>query len=161
MNAEDIIRTLELEPLPDEGGYFRRIHTHPETLPGSDRPLSTCIYYLITPETCSLMHRIDALETYHFHGGDPVEMLQLHPDGSGETVRLGSSPTNGERPFAAVPPHSWQGSRLAEAPRQGYALFSVTVTPGFVWEGFEMGQRSALIQQWPAFAEDINTLTLN
>ncbi len=159
MDAASIIRVLELEPLPDEGGYFRRVHTHPATVPATDRPLSTCIYYLITPADFSALHRLDQEETFHFHGGDAVEMLQLAPDGSGKKLRLGADPVAGESPFALVPAQSWQGCRLAAGGTSGYALFTTCSAPGFTWEGFELGQRDALSAAYPTWTDDILALT--
>ncbi|MBC2594321.1 cupin domain-containing protein [Ruficoccus amylovorans] len=159
MDAPSLIHLLKLESLPDEGGFFRRVHTHPQTVPGTDRPLSTCIYYLVTGDGFSAMHRVDAEETFHFHAGDPVEMLQLHPTGLGEKIRLGSDPTAGELPFAAVTAGTWQGCRLAPGGSAGYALFTTTVSPGFVWKGFELGSRAVLASEWPEWTEDITALT--
>lgn len=161
MDAKSLIDALQLEPLPSEGGYFRRIHTHPATVPGTERPLSSSIYYLLTPDTFSALHRLDMQETYHFHGGDAVEMLLLHPDGTGEKRLLGAVPACGEAPFTVVPAGVWQGSRLAPSGSAGYALFSLCCCPGFVWEGFELGPRAALTAQWPAFTGDIAALTRN
>ena len=54
-----------------------------------DRHLSTAIYYLLTPGTCSALHQLPGDEVYHFYAGDHVEMLQLKPDGTGEVTIVG------------------------------------------------------------------------
>ena len=75
VRAEDIIEKLNLSPLPQEGGYYNE--TYRSTLRISkgalenryprDRDASTCIYYLITEETFSALHRIIGDEIFHFY----------------------------------------------------------------------------------------------
>ena len=49
-----------------------------------ERSFGTAIYFLLTPDTFSAMHRLASDEVYHFYLGDPVELLCLREDGSGE-----------------------------------------------------------------------------
>ena len=96
LTAREIIERLQLVPLTIEGGYFRETYRSPLTLPaaalpgeyGGDRNVSTAIYYLLTPETFSAIHRVKSDEVFHFYAGDAVEMLQLWPDGTGRTVTI-------------------------------------------------------------------------
>ena len=67
MNAKDVIELLGLEPLPHEGGYFYQTYNLTEN-DRSDRPIATAIYYLLTPDDFSAMHRLDSDEIYHFYG---------------------------------------------------------------------------------------------
>src|SRR3954462_7105439 len=97
MTADQIIDLLKLEPHPKEGGYFRETYRSPATvaaahLPGnypSQRSVCTAIYYLLTPDTFSAMHRLPGDEVFHHYLGDAVEILLLHRDGRSEIVRLG------------------------------------------------------------------------
>ena len=96
LTAEQIRELLQMRPHPIEGGYFAETYRGSPMLPQSllagypgDRALSTAIYYLLTPDTFSAMHRVRGDEMFHFYLGDPVEMLQLRPDGSGEVIVLG------------------------------------------------------------------------
>src|SRR5512146_1935857 len=97
MNAGEIIELLNLKPLPGEGGFFvesYRADENLEVLPsrygGAPRAISTAIYYLLTPDIFSALHRLRSDEIFHFYLGDPVEMLQLFSDGTGKLVRIGS-----------------------------------------------------------------------
>ena len=98
MDADWIIKHLGLEPHPGEGGYFRETYRSPLIFHreahgndyGGDRSICTAIYYLLTKESFSAMHRLRTDEIFHFYLGDPVELLRLAPDGSGEVVGLGS-----------------------------------------------------------------------
>ena len=59
------------------------------------------------------MHRLKSNEIYPFYLGDPVEILQLSPGGSGEIIDIGPDLQAGMRPQVLVPRGVWQGSRLA------------------------------------------------
>lgn len=154
--AAEVARLLGLEPLAEEGGFFRRTAESTTILPGGRRAWSV-IYALITPEGFSALHRLAADELWFFHAGDALESLRLHPDGRGEWVKLGLNPAAGERPQDVVPAQVWQGTRLARGGR--WALVSCVVSPEFVWHDFELGERAALAAAWPAWAEDIGALT--
>jgi predicted cupin superfamily sugar epimerase len=73
-SAEDVIRSLALEPLPHEGGWFRRIVTGPA---GSSRAAYASIYALFTPDHFSALHRVDVDEVWTFLAGDAIEVMQL------------------------------------------------------------------------------------
>lgn len=157
MTAEEAITRWQLEPLPDEGGYYRRLHLSEESITlkdGRERSLSSAILFLITAESFSALHRLKVAESYHFHHGDALELLQMAPDGRCERLVLGL-----ECPFALVPPGTWQGSRLAEGFECGYALVSTVCTPGFSWEDFELGERARLLVNYPDEHAAIHALT--
>src|SRR5579862_2789785 len=99
MTTAEVIQLLGLEPHPVEGGYFRRTYTSPGTvdLPRGTRAHGTAIYYLLEVGTFSEMHVLDSDETFHFYLGDPVEMLQLHPDGRSALCTLGPDLAAGQR----------------------------------------------------------------
>ncbi len=167
LTAQDVIKLLRLRPLPGEGGFFVEtsrslINLPREVLPAryqGPRSLSTAIYCLLTSEACSRLHRLAGPEIFHFYLGDPVEMLILHPDGTVETPTLGIDLAAGMRPQVAVPAGAWQGSRVARGGSFGYALLGTTMAPGFDPEDFELGDRDALIRQYPEYAERIRELT--
>lgn len=155
LTAESVIRLLGLQPHPKEGGHFRETYRSVDRT--GTRSLSTAIYYLLTPETFSEMHVLPGDEVFHFYLGDPVEMLHLHPDGSGQTVLLGTDLEAGMRPQVVVPGGVWQGSRLL--PGGKFALLGTTMAPGFDYADYVSGQRSQLLKRWPQFATLITTLT--
>jgi predicted cupin superfamily sugar epimerase len=164
MTADEIIARLRLQPHPKEGGFFRetyRADEHiavaalPDRYPGP-RSLSTAIYYLLTPETCSVLHRLRGDEVFHFLAGDPVEMLQLLPDGSGRTVILGADLAAGMEPQVIVPAGVWQGSRLQAG--GAWALLGATVAPGFEYEDYESADGATLGAASPAFRSQIGVL---
>jgi predicted cupin superfamily sugar epimerase len=165
LQADDLIRHFRLQPLLVEGGYYVETYRAAGQIPPSALPpgyagprsFATAIYYLLTPDTFSGLHRLPSDEMFHFYLGDPVEMLQLRPDGSGEVVLIGSDWQANMHPQVLVPGGVWQGCRLAAGGR--YTLMGVTVAPGFESADFESGAREALLAQYPAFADLIRALT--
>jgi uncharacterized protein len=165
LTADDLRQLLQLEPLTIEGGYFRETYRSASQIPRSALPsayngpraFSTCIYYLLTPDTFSVIHRLPGEEIFHFYLGDPVEMLQLHSDGNGEIITLGSDLRAGMHPQHIVPGNVWQGSRLKAGGR--FALMGTTVAPGFDYADYETANREELIRQFPTFADQIRILT--
>lgn len=165
MNAEELIRRLGLEPHPAEGGYFRETYRSPASLPASvlpdhpgDRAVSTAIYYLLTPDTTSRLHKLTGDEMFHFYVGDPVEMLHLHADGSHDRITIGPDLARGQQVQVLVPAGTWQGCRLASGGR--VALMGCTVAPGFEYEDFVSGSRTELTARYPDVADEIARLTL-
>jgi predicted cupin superfamily sugar epimerase len=164
VTAEQIRELLQMRPHPIEGGYFAETYRGAPVVPRSllpgypsDRAISTAIYYLLTPDTFSAMHRVRGDEMFHFYLGDPVEMLQLKADGSGEAILLGQDIAAGMRLQHTVPGGVWQGSRVRAGGK--YALLGTTMAPGFEYEDYETGQRQDLIARYPDFLHRITVLT--
>jgi hypothetical protein len=121
------------------------------------RSLSTAIYYLLTPETFSQMHRVPGAEIFHFYLGDPVEMIQIGPDGSGEMIVMGSDIESGMRLQHVVSGGFWQGARLL--PGGTFALMGTTMSPGFDYADYETGTREELLRMFPQHSGTIRVLT--
>ena len=124
LTATDIRKLFHLEPHPIEGGYFVRTYVSQRHLPvsvlpqeyPSARPVGTAIYYLLTPDTFSALHRLPGDEIFHFYLGDPVEMLELRPDGTTARTLLRTGPGRGH---AAPARHLWwRMARLATVRRR-------------------------------------------
>lgn len=170
MTADDLIRILGLQPLPWEGGYYRetwRARHILEPVALSDaysgaRSAGTAIYYLLTPDTISRMHRLPSDETFHFYLGDAVEMLLLHPPaagGAGEVAVFGPDIAAGQLVQFTVPGNTWMGARLKPDGRAGYALMGTTVSPGFDFGDLGMGTYEELSGAYAVHAAMIADLT--
>jgi predicted cupin superfamily sugar epimerase len=166
LTATEVIQKLALAPHPREGGWFIQTYAAAERLApewfadgryNGERAASTAIYYLLEPDTFSEMHRLQSDEVFHFYAGDPVEMLQLTPDGRGRQVLLGNDLASEARPQVLAPRGVWQGSRLVPGGR--WALLGCTVSPGFAYEDYESGRRDALTAGWPEWEAMIAELT--
>lgn len=161
LTARQVIEMLGLEPLPGEGGFYR------ETFRGSDRIAREClperyasprsaytaIYYLITPESFSALHRLPTDEVWHFYLGDTLEQLQLHSDGSGKMMLMGPNIKNDEHPQVHVPAGVWQATQLKEGGE--FALVGTTMAPGFEFEDFEAADEKEILLKYPAFNDEI------
>jgi len=148
LTAKQVQEFFKLRPLQPEGGYFAESYRS---------PLSTAIYYMLTPDTFSAMHRLKGDEIYHFYLGDPVEMLMLKPDGSAEALLLGQNILGGMSVQHTVPGGMWQGSRLA--PGGKFALMGTTMAPGFDYDDYEEATGKKLAGEYPEFADLICMLT--
>jgi predicted cupin superfamily sugar epimerase len=133
MQAQDIVRQLQLQPHP-EGGWYRELYRSARQVATADavRSALTSIYYLLEREQLSRWHVVDADEVWHFHGGAPLDLYAYEP-ASGQLVHsqltfLGG----GGEPAAVVPAGVWQAARS-----QGdYSLVGCSVGPGFEYSGF-------------------------
>ena len=150
LDAGEIIKLLRLEPLAMEGGFYRETYRSSGKIPRSalpsvyrsDKSMGTAIYYLVTPDTFSALHRLPGDEIFHFYLGDPVIMLQLFPEGGGKKVVLGNDIARGQNLQYTAPGGVWQGLFLMEGGR--YGLLGTTMVPGFDYEDFELGDREQL-----------------
>ena len=166
LTADDVKQLLGLRPHPREGGWFVRVYEASEMISPENfaddrydgpRRTGTAIYYLLEPETFSEMHVLESDEIFHHYAGDPVEMLQLFPDGTGRKVILGGDLTAGQQVQTVVPRGVWQGSRLVSGGK--VALLGCTVSPGFEYEDYESGNRADLTRAWEEWTEAIAKLT--
>jgi predicted cupin superfamily sugar epimerase len=165
MTAEKLKSLLNLVPLSIEGGYFAETYRSPEMISpeclpdrySGRRSVGTAIYYLLEPGTFSEIHRVASDEIFHFYLGDPVEMLQLWPDGSGKRVLIGTDIESGMAPQLVVPHGVWQGARLVAGGK--FALLGCTVSPGFEYADYESGSRDRLCREYPEHRDMIWELT--
>jgi uncharacterized protein len=159
MTAAEIKKLLRLEPHPVEGGFYRRTYTSPGSveLARGARAQGTAIYYLLESGTFSEMHVLESDEIFHFYLGDPVEMLQLHPHGHSEVVKLGPDLAASEQVQLVVPAGVWQGTRLIG--NGTVALLGCTVTPGFDFADYRNATCAELTAKWPDQTQRIRSLT--
>ena len=159
MTAEQIKALLELAPHPIEGGYFRQTWAASGTLdlPRGTRSQGTAIYYLLEQGQFSEMHVLQSDEMFHFYLGDPVEMLQLFPDGRSAVIMLGQDLAAGQQVQVLVAAGVWQGTRLIGDGQM--ALLGCTVVPGFDYADYRNASYEELAARWPGQAERIRMLT--
>src|ERR1700750_1187651 len=88
LTADEVIRMLNLEAHP-EGGYYRE--TFRDSTRIAERSASTAIYFLLKRGEISRWHRIDAVEVWHWYGGDSLRLQIRKAEGPIETVLLGNN----------------------------------------------------------------------
>ena len=126
-------------------------------MPRGIRHHGTAIYDLLEAGVFCDMHVLDSDEIFHFYLGDPVEMLQLYPDGTSAVFTLGQDLAAGQLVQLVVPAGVWQGTRLIGDGK--VALLGCTVTPGFDFADYRNASYAELEEKWPAEAERIKVLT--
>lgn len=130
MNADDIIALLGLERHP-EGGWYRQTWAADT----AGRPSGTCIYFLLKAGEVSHWHRVDSAEIWIWNAGAPL-VLSLAADAAGpaQDQMIGNDLAAGQRPQGIVPPGHWQMARSLG----DWTLVTCTVSPGFLFEHFEL-----------------------
>lgn len=151
---EDLIRAYELQPLPPEGGWFRRTGAGNEDATG--RPAWSSILLLLTEAHFSGLHRLPHDELWFFHRGDPLELLLLDPHGQAHAAVLGPVHEAGEHLQYRVPAGWWMGAR--PAPGGDWTLAGTYMYPGFHPSDYEGGDAAELVATYPDAAEQIRAL---
>lgn len=159
--VEQLQKQLGLAPHP-EGGFYRETYRSARAITLADhnsspRSLATAIYYLLTADTFSELHRLPYDELFHFYLGDRVELLCLYQGGASALIILGTDVVGGEQLQVVVPAGTMFGCRLAAGGE--YALMGTTVAPGFDFVDYERGERRELTCAWPDRADLIAALT--
>ena len=163
-NADYWISRLNLKAHP-EGGYFREIYRSEETVPAEvlperfsgPRTFSTAIYFLLTGNEFSALHRIQSDEIWHFYAGSSVTIHTIDRTGAYDRMVLGNDPDNHGSFAAVINAGCWYGATVNEY--DSYALVGGTVAPGFEFEDFELASRADLTRRFPEHRGVIERLT--
>jgi hypothetical protein len=136
-DPRSLVEHFRLEPMPLEGGMFRRLWKGETGVAG--RPAGSAIIVLLAEAhgTFSAMHRLPVDEVWHFYLGDPVDLLLLSPTGDWQLVRLGHDLAAGEQVLYPVPALTWMGARVSDG--GSWSLYGCTMAPGFRWSDYEGG----------------------
>lgn len=132
MTADEVVGLLNMQPHPEGGFYVETFRD--DVTDENGRAASTLIYFLLPKGVISRWHKVDAVETWHWYAGAPLE-LSISTDGKlRQDLRLGNNLGTGERPQGIVPRDGWQQARSLG----DWTLVGCTVAPGFQFEGFVM-----------------------
>ena len=156
--AEEIIELYKLKPLLVEGGYFKEVYRSATILNTESGPRSayTHIYYLLKQGELSKLHRLKTDELWHFYSGDPITIVDISPDGTLKTKVLGPVFPEQRSEYLFTKGH-WFGAYLN--PKSEWSFLGCTVSPGFEYADFELGNRDLLMGQYPKHKELIMKLT--
>jgi predicted cupin superfamily sugar epimerase len=148
--VKELIERHGLVPHP-EGGWYRETYRAARTLPGTQRSVCTAILYLLAAGQRSRLHRIDADELWHFHRGDPLHVVELVRDARPRVHVLSI-----DAPQVLVPAGAWFGAM--PAPGSQWTLCGCTVSPGFEFSTFELGETARLLAEFPLATTEILAL---
>lgn len=162
-----IIELLDLKPHPTCGfvaeTYRARQRIPDEALPtmySGSRPFASVLYFMVTADAQIRLHRIRSDQMYHHYMGDPLEVLLLYPDGTGEIKIVGGDLEVGMRHQLLIPGGTFHTSRLRKgSAATAFALLGTTEWPGFESSDLELGEPTELIAAYPTLRRDIEEFT--
>jgi predicted cupin superfamily sugar epimerase len=149
-NFSEIVSKLEMSQHP-EGGFFVETWRSAESTNISGRGLrhlGTSIYFLMPHGKVSKFHRLSSDEIWHFHQGDEISVILLHSNGTIEKRIVGPIGQKNAIPQAIIPKNTWFGATHEQPPCHGYTLVGCTVSPGFEFSDFELGDRKSLLEEF-------------
>jgi uncharacterized protein len=153
--AVNLIKKLDLKPHP-EGGYYREIYRSGEIIPGKSLPerykekdhsFATSIYFLLEGEQLSKLHRLQSDEQWHFYAGSGAFIYIINESGNLNSEVIGSSINEGEVLQVMIKHHNWFCAEVKD--KNSFVLVGCTVSPGFEFDDFELGERNKLITMFP------------
>jgi predicted cupin superfamily sugar epimerase len=167
LTAERLIELLGLKPHPT-CGYVAETYRAGERIPdealptayAGSRPLASVLYFMVTGDAPIRLHRIRSDQMYHHYMGEPLEVLLLYPNGTGEIKIVGADVIAGMRPQLLIPGGTFHTSRLqtAGAPT-AFALLGTTEWPGFESPDLELAAPEQLIAAYPTLRREIEAFT--
>ncbi|WP_299116425.1 cupin domain-containing protein [uncultured Winogradskyella sp.] len=165
MNSiKSIVTQLDLKPHP-EGGYFKETYRSVGSIKAGsldksyngERNYSTCIYFLLTSDNFSALHRIKQDEIWHFYDGSPIRLHIITEAGEHSEHIIGNDLSKGQVPQFVVSGGCWFAAEVVE--KDTYSLVGCTVSPGFSFEDFELKSQKELTNIFPHLSNTIAKLT--
>ncbi len=157
------IKQLKLEKHP-EGGWYREIYRSSENILSAglparfegERSFCTSIYFLLSGDEFSALHRIKQDELWHFYAGDGLSVHVIDRAGLYREKKLGQNLEKGDSFQHVVRAGDWFGASVSSG---ASALVGCTVAPGFDFADFEMPGRDHLLALYPQHSDIIKRLT--
>lgn len=163
---EKIVQKLDMNSHP-EGGFYKETYRSEGVIPQQilskefkgERNYCTAIYFLLTSDNFSAFHKINQDEIWHYYEGSSLFVHVIDLEGKYHRYSVGINLDEGELPQLAVPAGCWFASSVKK--EDSYSLVGCTVSPGFDFDDFELGDKKDLIQQFPEYKDVITQYTRN
>ncbi len=157
LRVDELIQHLQLLPHP-EGGFYKETYRSDASFSGAAdfpqaRSYDTGIYFLLYEKLYSSFHRIRSDEMWHHYEGEPLEVIEISPNGELSITELGKGGVYQHVVKAGV----WFASRVKNG--DGYALVGCTVSPGFDFQDFELAG-TELLEEFPKHSAVIKSLLI-
>ena len=154
------IKKLDLSKHP-EGGYYRETYRCNMKILYKNRyrSISSGIYFLLDGSEFSAFHRLRSDEMWHFYAGGSLTLHVISRHRRYSLIKLGNDLEDGDVFHTVIRYGSWFGATVDD--RLSYSLLGCTVSPGFDFQDFELGQRKKLIEMYPEYRSIIEKLTRN
>lgn len=159
------IEKLAMQPLPEEGGYYKEIyrstekilyHGLPQKYDG-DRCTVTNIYYLLPSDEFSAFHVLKSDEAWYFFDGSPLSVHVINCKNEYKIWKMGPDFDGGEIYQLIFPAGCYFGATVDQ--KDSYALIGCSVAPGFEFQDFATPSCAALLKKFPRHKEIITRLT--
>ena len=154
------IKKLNLSKHP-EGGYFAESYKSDKIirLSGYDGARSACtaIYYLLTGNQFASFHIMKSDEIWHFYSGSSMTLYIIDSKGKLKEAFLGPNISKGETFQLTIKSGCWFAASLNE--KRSYSLVGCTVSPGFEYKDWEIGNRKRLAELYPQHKQIIERYT--
>jgi len=171
LTVEALVERFGLVPHPEGGFYsetFRSAQEVSITREGDEaesrRPASTAIFFLISSQNVSRLHRIKSDECWHFYLGSPMTVVELDEAACTCTlIELGNDDLlSGKQKLQyVVKAGVWFGC-FPNAPSgdksDSFSLVGCTVAPGFVFEDFELASKAYLATKFAGNQEALELI---
>ena len=160
----EIIKAFKMSKHP-EGGYFSEVFRSKElhkkeSLPSrykSDRHHYSSIYFLLKKNNFSAFHKLKTDEIWHFYSGSRLLIYIIESKDKITKIKLGSDHKSEDKFQALVKNGKWFAAEVED--NKSYSLVGCTLSPGFDFEDFELGDRIKLTKQFPEHKDIIERLT--
>lgn len=153
--AARLAKKLGLEKHP-EGGYFKQTYKSGTivNVQGYQGPryIATAIYYMLAGGEFAAFHRIKSDEIWHHYAGGSIRLYMIDGDGGLSKIKLGK-----DMPQAVIKAGTWFAAALAS--KRSYCLLGCTVSPGFDYRDWEIGNRGDLLRMYPQHRKMIERYT--
>ena len=159
--AASIIKKLKLKKHP-EGGYFSETYRSPISVGKNQlkkkfsgrRNLSTSIYFLLCGKSFSSFHKLKADEVWHFYSGVHLNIYIIQKSGRLKKIILGKN----HQYQTVIKAEQWFAAEVSEP--NYFTLAGCTVSPGFDFRDFELGEEEKLVKLYPHLKGLISRLTI-
>jgi hypothetical protein len=159
-HAKIWIKKLKLEKHP-EGGYFTNTYASDKKIDLLDfdglRSTCTAIYYLLAGNQFASFHIMKSDEIWHFYSGSSLTLHMIDSRGEIEQILVGPNFDRGERFQVIIKSGSWFAASINN--KNSYSLVGCTVSPGFDYRDWKLGDRKKLLQQYPQHNKIIKKYT--
>jgi predicted cupin superfamily sugar epimerase len=150
-DAKYWINKLNLQEHP-EGGYFVETYKSEKfvNLPEYDGPRHayTAINYLLVRDQFSSFHRMKSDEIWHFYAGSRLSLHIIETRNRRlQEVKLGADVDNGGLFQTVVKSGYWFAASVDD--HDSYSLVGCTVSPGFDYCDWELGDIETLARMYP------------
>ena len=154
------IKKLKLGQHP-EGGYFANTYISDKIIDlfeyDGRRSAYTAIYYLLTGNQFSSFHMMKSDEIWHFYSGSSLTLHIIDSKGKLNRIVLGPNFNEGERFQEVVKLGCWFAASVNE--KKCYSLMGCTVSPGFDYKDWKIGNRKRLTEMYPEHKKIIEKFT--